>query len=673
MPKIPLYNSQVIMQTARGVTIDASAGLRSIEAESAAEQAVTNGIFNIMEETLGAGKEYLEKREESKRKADNNAYALWVGDLSSNIEEIKKKGYSAEESADDVYQNRIAPYLNESFDKWAKDNNIKVTDDMRQTWELQKQDLIKKELLAVEKIRVSQELDTAVKTAQLLYDQAPSEGFNPFEDADTVIDGLDITADKKAILKQQGRIDGFSFRLNTAKSTGELDNILKEVEAQKDSKNIGTKEYNQIVSNHRTIRARLYREESSPIIAQLEGKIAIGESLNEEGSDFKMLDKEDQERLRTKHSVSNYNQSKKKKKTESSKARTALLSRINDGVVDKSNYQDDELYAKMLPLDQQYIKYDIEAKERADKRVEEAQEQKNQEALTKEQQEQEADKIKAKKKKKKDLLDDIDKDIKAGEFNPERDPRYLELDPESKKAVDRLVTVRQRRVIAESEYLATKDIGVGYDNLMGMVTDFVKGQKDGENLKSMDEMSQLHDDIIAELLMKKGEDDTGELIYPPDVADRVLDIIRTLSDEEGTAIPDPLVLATKYREGSLLDVKLEAYIAFNEAFESIEFFPEETRARVLTFAGSFDKFFDDLKAAMNKPTKYGLIEGKDDQGNTIYTNKDEWIKAFVDERLATARRGRARRSIERSVINPQPTAPESDSDVMNRVMQNQYK
>ena len=45
-------------------------------------------------------------------------------------------------------------------------------------------------------------------------------------------------------------------------------------------------------------------------------------------------------------------------------------------------------------------------------------------------------------------------------------------------------------MISESEFLATQDVGVGYDVLMGMVTDFVQGQRDGENLKSMDEMSQ---------------------------------------------------------------------------------------------------------------------------------------------------------------------------------------
>lgn len=363
MPKIPLYNAQVNMQTRKGVTINPSVAVNLANAESAADQAVTEGIFNIMEETIGAGKEYLEKREENKRKADNNAYTLWQGDLSSGVEEAKKGGYSSGLDASGVYTKNVLPYLNEAFDKWVKDNNIKVTGDMRQRWELDKKEIQRKELLVVEQIRTQAELDTGIKTAQLLYNENKT-----LDDADLIIDKLDITEDRKKILKQQGRIDGFSFQLNNATTTKQVDKILKEAETEKDSKKIGIKEYNQIVSNHRTIRERLYRETASPIISRLDKTIAMGEVLDESG-EFKDLDKTDQERVRTKYAITDYNKRTEEEKTKSSKARVALLSRINDGKVTREDYQKDELYGQLLPLDQQYIIYDIESKERADERA----------------------------------------------------------------------------------------------------------------------------------------------------------------------------------------------------------------------------------------------------------------------------------------------------------------
>ena len=227
----------------------------------------------------------------------------------------------------------------------------------------------------------------------------------------------------------------------------------------------------------------------------------MGEVLDESG-EFKDLDKTDQERVRTKYAITDYNKRTEEEKTKSSKARVALLSRINDGKVTREDYQKDELYGQLLPLDQQYIIYDIESKERADVREKELKrlsdetqessmarsalldkardglvtkdnykidplflklsplareymqyEMENidrdanqQESIA--QQNEEADRIKAEAKVKKELLDGIDSDIQKGLFSPERDPRYLELDEEAKKSVDRLITVRQRKVIS---------------------------------------------------------------------------------------------------------------------------------------------------------------------------------------------------------------------------------
>ena len=52
MPKIPLYQQQSSIGTAKGVSINPSVAVNLAGAESAADQVLTKGMFNIMEETL---------------------------------------------------------------------------------------------------------------------------------------------------------------------------------------------------------------------------------------------------------------------------------------------------------------------------------------------------------------------------------------------------------------------------------------------------------------------------------------------------------------------------------------------------------------------------------------------------------------------------------------------
>lgn len=67
MPKIPLYESSSRIGTAKGVTLNPDVAVRYAEAVSADDSALTLGLFNLVEETLGAGKEFIEKEKKKSR------------------------------------------------------------------------------------------------------------------------------------------------------------------------------------------------------------------------------------------------------------------------------------------------------------------------------------------------------------------------------------------------------------------------------------------------------------------------------------------------------------------------------------------------------------------------------------------------------------------------------
>ena len=226
MPKIPLYQQQSQIGTAKGVTIDPSVAVNLAEAESAAEQAVTNGIFNIMQETLGAGKEYLEKREESKRKADQHKFALWQkSELPQKIEQLKTKAFSEGIDASGAFGLKVNPYLDTAFEDWAKENNVKITRELKEQWELNKADIQNREILGVNKIQTEQDRDTGLALA---YDLFKSE---QFEEGRAIIDGLDLDPEQKRQYKSRGMYDYYAFKMDTAESLNQIENIVKQFES----------------------------------------------------------------------------------------------------------------------------------------------------------------------------------------------------------------------------------------------------------------------------------------------------------------------------------------------------------------------------------------------------------------------------------------------------------
>lgn len=226
MPKIPLYQQKSSIGTARGVTIDPSVAVDLANAESAADQVITKGIFNIMEETLGAGKEYLEKREENKRKTDQHKLSLWQkSELPQKIEELKSQAFSQGMDASGAFGLKVNPYLDTAFEDWAKENNVKITRNLKEQWELNKADIQNKEILGVNKIQAEQDRDTGLSLA---YDLFKSE---QFEEGRAVIDSLDLSAEQKRQYKSRGMYDYYAFKMDTAESLNQIEDIVKQFEA----------------------------------------------------------------------------------------------------------------------------------------------------------------------------------------------------------------------------------------------------------------------------------------------------------------------------------------------------------------------------------------------------------------------------------------------------------
>jgi hypothetical protein len=158
MPKIPLYESSSRIGTAKGVTLNPNVAVRYAEAVGAEDSALKLGLFNLVEETVGAGKEYLERREKEKESADKHKYSLWYNNLKNqgilNIKEgfINKNGKLDEEE----YSTMLGMNLETEFQNWAKDN-ITITDDIKEKWELDRQSLNTSEIGIIDKQRIEDE------------------------------------------------------------------------------------------------------------------------------------------------------------------------------------------------------------------------------------------------------------------------------------------------------------------------------------------------------------------------------------------------------------------------------------------------------------------------------------------------------------------------------------
>ena len=224
MPKIPLYQQQGTLDTFKGVTFSPNLGQNLIDAQTAEENAITNGVFNIMQETAKAGGEYLKRKEERKTKELDHAYTLFADDLNNEIERIKKESSEAGLSAEETYVQKIKPYLNQSLDAWQVKTGYRATTEIRNRFELKEQELQRRELLYAEGIENEKAISVGIELANKHFKN------EDFELGRSVIDGLDITEEQKRQYKSRGMHDYYAYKMDTASSLEEIQDIVKQFE-----------------------------------------------------------------------------------------------------------------------------------------------------------------------------------------------------------------------------------------------------------------------------------------------------------------------------------------------------------------------------------------------------------------------------------------------------------
>ena len=662
MPKIPLYEQKTQLSTAKGVTFDLNLGQDLIDAQTASEKAVTEGVYKIMQETAKVGGEYLKRKEEQRLKELDHGYTLFENELPSEVERIKDEAREAGLNEVDAYSQKVKPYIEQSLDAWQVRTGYRANTDIQQRFEIKRDELDRKELLYVEGIQNAKAVDTGVKASQLAYNASAytDENTNPYEKAHAVIDGLDMKEEEKQTAKTNGIVNSYNLQLNNASDVNAVNSITDRAKLELDAGFIDTPTYNKIVSTAKAYKRNLYNEVSSPAMTRLETKIIIEGTLDENDADFKLLDEGDQAKVRAQYARTDYNSRTTEEKQKSSESRRALLLEIGDDLVDEKNLQDNPLYQQMLPLDQDFVIYDI----RNRRRDRESQEQKVASEL--------------KTQEEKEAFNQAKSEIASGEFDPETNKFYLDASPVMQAELNRLIDIERQETISRSEFVAQSkgEEALGYEALMNQVANFVSGlspRGDG-SAATLDELKTMHDGIIAELFYKvQGGIDKGDELYTNDIRNYVIGIMKTLSMNTGESVPSsPSKLMSHAHEGTKRDVELEAFVIFMQEYNKAtsQFETQSTGAKVYSFAAEFNNFFTGLKTAL-KDKDNGLVKGKDDQGYSVYTNKDAWIADFVKKQMRRIHVQLSRRHIEQAVTPS--VIGKTDEQVMDSVTQSQYQ
>lgn len=221
MPKIPLYQQQSSIGTAKGVSVNPSVGVNLVEAESAADQVLTKGMFNIMEETIGAGQEYLKTKKEQDIKSGKHKFALWkTRELPEEMEAIKTRGASEGMDVSGIYGLKINPYLDSAFENWAKENNVNITQDLRDEWELDKEGLKRKEIIAVNKIQQEQFKSDTMELAQDLFKS------DQIEEGRALIKSIGLDPEEERRAMSVGFHDYYAYKMQTANSMEEIQEVV---------------------------------------------------------------------------------------------------------------------------------------------------------------------------------------------------------------------------------------------------------------------------------------------------------------------------------------------------------------------------------------------------------------------------------------------------------------
>lgn len=299
MPKIPLYNQQAGIGTTKGVSINPSVAINLADAQSAAEQSITNGIFEIMEETIGAGQDYLEKKKEDQERANKNKMNLAEIDVDVAIEEERRRlineGYDETYIFNEIVNNNFA-------DKWlegyVKDNKIVLNQDLEDQWALKTAGIEKKELISFAKFEDERNQDSIKNYANRLINS------NQFEEAIAFVNAEVPDGDKAREILSSGLYSRIQGQLMTATSIEQADAILAEAEkyATSDTPYLGASSFQGLKVQHKASLARISRTVTAPAIKEAR-ELANDGQLSINSDTFRRLPPQEQamyiERLET--------------------------------------------------------------------------------------------------------------------------------------------------------------------------------------------------------------------------------------------------------------------------------------------------------------------------------------------------------------------------------------
>tara|TARA_R100000005_G_scaffold91095_1_gene63136 strand:+ start:1041 stop:2825 length:1785 start_codon:yes stop_codon:yes gene_type:complete len=226
MPKIPLFENTSQIATQSGVKINPTAGLSVISAEADADRAITEGMFNILETAVGSGQEYLKQKQEQDQATARHAYDLWKAEeLPNTMDKLRKEGLAQGYDATGIFGRKIMPYLDDkALQDWAKDNNLTVTKEMQQKWDIDKAQIKRQEIIGVNKILNEKYVAEGKQLAQIQMKKGE------FELAEATLKDLNLSEEDFQTEMSTGRYGYYADKIETIKNITELEEIRKTFE-----------------------------------------------------------------------------------------------------------------------------------------------------------------------------------------------------------------------------------------------------------------------------------------------------------------------------------------------------------------------------------------------------------------------------------------------------------
>ena len=264
MPKIPLYQSQSRIGTAQGVKVNTSVVNRLMDAQAAESQSLITGVANVMQETLNAGQEYLDKRKENKTKADKNLMQLAEIDVDLAIQQ--KRNELIDQGKDESYIfNEIVnnDFANNWLQEYVKDNKIEMTDDLQQRWDLKTKSIETNEYIKYAKF----EEERNIQADNLFVGRLLREGKR--EEAIAYAEENIIGEERKQKLLGAGMHDYYAYQMQEADSIEEIQGIVKTFENDEYLTFAGL---NSLRLRIASAEKSFYSNKASPLLKELDAK-----------------------------------------------------------------------------------------------------------------------------------------------------------------------------------------------------------------------------------------------------------------------------------------------------------------------------------------------------------------------------------------------------------------